>query len=493
MKLSDLTGVLGVHKVAGAFEDFDLKGIACDSKKVSNNFLFVAIKGNACDGHNFIEEAISKGAKAAVIESGGSQEFLSLRRRKGAAQLIAVEDTRKALAALAAAFYGNPSHDLKVIGVTGTNGKTTISYLIETLLQSSGRNPGVIGTINYRYNTKVFPSKNTTPGPLEMQSMLRKMRQEGCDYAIAEISSHALDQERSGGIKFRSAIFTNLTQDHLDYHSSIRNYFLAKSKLFRALPSSSLAIINKDDAYGRKLIGMTGARVFTYAIDSDADLTAASLKFGLDRTEFRLKVKGKKIDIETPLIGRHNVYNMLAAASAGINEGLSLEDIRAAFLKIGPIPGRLEKVETKKDFFCFVDYAHTEDALRNVIGSIREVCGKKIIVVFGCGGDRDKSKRPKMGVAVTQLADYCIVTSDNPRSEKASDIIRDIVKGIKKDNYCVVPDRREAIKKSLSLAGSGDAVLIAGKGHENYQILGARTIHFDDRQEVRECLRLKNC
>ena len=405
---------------------------------------------------------------------------------------IEVKDTRKVLAKLVTEFYGDPSSRLKVIGITGTNGKTTISYLLEALLKESGLNPAVIGTVNYRFRDKVIPAKNTTPGPIELQSMLADMLSVGVDYTVMEVSSHALDQNRTEGIDFYSAIFTNLTQDHLDYHNTLEDYFSAKSKLFRNLSSNSFAIINNDDEYGRRLKELTRGQMITYAIVNPSDVMAKDLRFNITGSEFLIKAKEKEIPFKTPLIGRHNVYNILAVIAFALKENINLERIKEAIKNFSVIPGRLEKIDFSGSFSVFVDYAHTQDALSNVIKTLRELSKNRIIVVFGCGGQRDRTKRPKMGRVVSELADYAIITNDNPRLEQPEKIIDDIRKGIKNDNYCVIPERFEAIKKSLSLAKAGDIVLVAGKGHENYQILRDKVIHFDDRETVRQCLASMN-
>jgi UDP-N-acetylmuramoyl-L-alanyl-D-glutamate--2,6-diaminopimelate ligase len=465
-----------------------VQGISCNSKLVKNNSIFVAIKGNKEDGHRFIQEAIERGAKAVIVQTSAYQDT----RTSGKISFIRVKDTRRALAKLVTKFYANPSSKIKVIGITGTNGKTTVSYLIESILREAGFNPAVIGTINYRFQDKVISSTNTTPGPIELQSMLAEMLEEGINYAIIEVSSHALHQDRTEGITFHSAIFTNLTQDHLDYHKTKANYFRAKSKLFSNLSQNCFAIINNDDAYGIKMKRLTKAKIITYGINSPADIQARDISFNIAQTEFTLKTTKGQANFKTRLIGRHNVYNILASIAFALSEGLSLEVIKSAIERFNFVPGRLERINANGGFSVFVDYAHTEDALRNVIQTLRQLSQKRIIVVFGCGGERDKTKRPKMGYVVSELADYAIITSDNPRSEDPNAIINDIKSGINKDNYCIIPQRQEAIIKSLSLAKSGDIILVAGKGHENYQILKDKVVHFDDRQVIRECLKLMN-
>lgn len=466
-------------------DDFEVKAISCHSKKVSRGCLFVAVKGAKEDGSKFIDEAVENGASAVVTETSAAKKYAAQKN----IPFLAVKDTRLALAYLAAGFYGNPAKTIKAVGITGTNGKTTISYLIESLLKKAGRNPAVIGTINYRFNDIVVDSNNTTPGPVELQSILARMDKGNVDYCLMEVSSHALDQQRTLGIDFRSAVFTNLTQDHLDYHKTMRDYFSAKAALFTNLLPEAFAVINFDDAYGRKLKKISRCKVVTYGIEKSACVMAKEIKFDLAHTEFVVSAGPRRLKCKTKLIGMHNVYNLLAAIGWAMEEGLELPLIQSAVEEFNPVPGRLEKIDFKGDFSVFVDYAHTDDALRNVLNTLRQVSPNRIIVVFGCGGERDKTKRPKMGRVVSELADYAVITDDNPRSEDPQEIIRDITQGIAGHNYCVIPDRSLAIKKSLSIAGSGDIVVIAGKGHENYQILKSGKIFFDDRLAARECLK----
>jgi UDP-N-acetylmuramoyl-L-alanyl-D-glutamate--2,6-diaminopimelate ligase len=482
MKIKQLIRTLDIFE--RPFSNFKVKGISCNSKDVLDDYVFVAIKGNREDGTRFINEAIEKGAKAVIVQSpvSGLQSPVKV-------PLIKVKDTRRALAKLAAEFYGNPSRKINVIGITGTNGKTTVSYLLEELLKKARFLPAVIGTINYRFKDKIIPAKNTTPGPIELQSMLTRMLKEDINYCIIEVSSHALDQERVEGIDFHSAIFTNLTQDHLDYHKTLENYFQVKAKLFKDISPSSFIVINNDDRYGRRLKRLTCAKVISYGIKNKADVVAKGIRFDIKHTEFRLVSFKGEMDFKTKLIGRHNVYNILATVAWALRGGIDLFTIKSAIEEFSFVPGRLERIDFDRRFSIFVDYAHTEDALRNIILTLRQLTQKRIIVVFGCGGERDKTKRPKMGRTVSELSDYAIITNDNPRSEDPDEIIQNIKKGIRKRNFCVIPDRLRAIKKSLSLAKSGDIVLVAGKGHENYQILKDRIIHFDDCETIRECLK----
>jgi len=484
MKIREIINNTGLRFSRADVADFCVKGVTGNSKEVKKDYIFVAIKGNRADGNKFIQEAIDKGASAVITSETRS------RASKERVSFLKAENTRQALAKLAAEFYGNPSRKVRVAGVTGTNGKTTVTYLIEAILKEGHFNPAVIGTVNYRFNDKSVLSKNTTPGPVELQAMLARMASSDVDYCIMEVSSHALDQDRVCGIDFACAIFTNLTQDHLDYHKNLEGYFRAKARLFYGLDRKAFAVINSDDKYGRRLFNLTNARVISYGIDNKAaDIRAKGIKFNARFTEFTLTACGKEICLKTPLIGRHNVYNILAAWAWASGEGISTPVLKSVISKFSFVPGRLERVGINADFSVFVDYAHTDDALKNILVSLRQVSKKRIIVVFGCGGERDKTKRPKMGRVATRLSDYAIITNDNPRSEDPRKIIRDITAGIVKNNYCIIPDRFTAIKKSISLAKSGDIVLVAGKGHENYQILADRTVKFNDREAVRRCLR----
>jgi len=494
MKLKALIESSGFSLPRG-FKNFEVKGVTSDSRKAQENFIFVAVKGSDFDGHDFIQQAIEQGARAVVGLVDSSQ--LTADKK---VTYIRVADTRRALAELASQFYDQPSLRMTVTGITGTNGKTTVSYLIEHILKSAQFTPGVIGTINYRFKDKILNASNTTPGPERLQALLDQMQKEKVDYAIIEVSSHALDQERVGAIKFCTAIFTNLTKDHLDYHHDLNSYFAAKAKLFRGLPTEGFAILNIDDVHTSKLIKLTRAYVVTYGLGNHADITAKDININLKGTEFILRLrysiskkfatKVDKLMLSTSLIGRHNIYNILAAVAFGLTQRIDLEIISEAIKRFTGVPGRLERIPTEDDFSVFVDYAHTEDALRKVIESLRPLCKGRLCVVFGCGGNRDKNKRPKMGRVVTELADLAIITTDNPRNEEPQDIINDITAGINKQNFKVVIDRKEAIKEILSETSKDDIILIAGKGHENYQILKDRIIHFDDREVVRECLGL---
>lgn len=489
MKIKELVKSLDSDINYSNLPDFEVSGISCNSKEIKENFIFVAVKGNHEDGNKYIDEAIKRGARVVLVQG-------SLRRGENISKekcfIIEVKDTRRAQAVLASEFYGHPSLKIKVVGITGTNGKTTAAYLIEALLKEAGVLPSVIGTINYRFKDRIIPSKNTTPGSIELQSMLSEMLKQGIDYVIMEVSSHGLEQFRTCGINFHSALFTNLTRDHLDYHKTLENYFKAKSLLFKSLRPSSFAVLNNDDRFGERIKRMTCAKIITYGIEKDADVRARDIKFDGQHTTFKLISRKEEMDFTTRLIGRHNVYNILAAIAWAKEEDLNTAVIRAALENFFQVPGRLERVNFNGAFSAFVDYAHTEDALKSVIQTLRSICQNRIIVVFGCGGERDKGKRPKMGRVVSELADYAIITSDNPRSEDPLKIINEIKQGMRKANFCVVPERLEAIKRALSLAKTGDIVLVAGKGHEDYQVIKDKVIPFSDAKVIRTCLKSMN-
>jgi UDP-N-acetylmuramoyl-L-alanyl-D-glutamate--2,6-diaminopimelate ligase len=489
MKLSELLKSLQVYHSDTDLHsaDFAVRGIACDSKLVSDGLVFVAVRGQAYDGHNFIQEAIGRKALAVVVDLQSNSQRIP---KSANIPFIYVSDTRRALASLAAQFYANPYDKMRVTGITGTNGKTTVSYLLEQVARRAGFRPGVIGTVNYRYSDKIISSLNTTPGSLQLQWLGGQMFSEGVTHAIMEVSSHALDQQRVSGIRFAAAVFTNLTQDHLDYHPTLEDYFQAKATLFTSLAEGAAAIINLDDDYGKRLCAYVPGRSITYGMSRAADVYARDIRFFTNGTQLTIYTPDSSMRITTSLIGRHNVLNILAAAAWARSEAIAPDVFKQAIESFAQVPGRLERIDSDRGFTVFVDYAHTEDALKNVISSLREVTAGKIIVVFGCGGDRDKTKRPKMGQVVSELADYAVVTSDNPRSENPADIIQDIIKGAINQNYCVVVERLEAIKKSFSLAANGDIILVAGKGHEDQQIIKDTVIPFSDKEAVKSCLAL---
>jgi len=484
MNLKQLLENIYDGNIDQSYQDWNISSLSCDSRAIEKNSLFVALSGAQFDGKEFIAQAVDKGACVVVADD-------PLLNRQSTEKVCYLYDSQPFvfLRKLAQKYFGKSSDKIRVIGVTGTNGKTTIVYLMESILKSAGLNSGIIGTINYRIGNKTTPSLNTTPGFLQNQNLLAEMVREHTDYCIMEVSSHALDQGRVDLIDFKTAIFTNLTSDHMDYHKTRENYFNAKSKLFTELSSGANAVINVDDGHGRKLISMTDANIITYGIDNQADVMAKDIQAHISGTQFKLVCPEGQANIRTNLVGRYNISNILAAAAAGLAEGLSLDQIKKGIEQLRMVSGRLEKIEYGQDFTILIDYAHTQDALENVLETIRETSDAKIILVFGCGGDRDKTKRSKMGHVADQLADRIIITNDNPRTEDPQSIIDDIVAGIHGDHHEVIINREEAIQKAMDIARPGDVVLITGKGHERYQIFNDKTINFDERQIIREYLR----
>ena len=469
--------------------DLEISGIFANSKEVKAGSLFVAVKGAKADGSEFIAEAVANGAVCVAAED------ICLAVKYPEVEFVRVKDSRYALAVLADEFFNHPSEQIKAVGITGTNGKTTITYLIRAILEQAGLSSGVIGTINYSFKDKVLAAVNTTPGPLELQYLLREMASCGCDYCLMEVSSHSLEQKRTAAIDFKAAIFTNLTQDHLDYHLNMENYFLAKAKLFSSLSQTAWAIVNIDSPYASRLKDLTRGKFIGYGIGSRAGLPACQtavrargLKLGIDGSEFDLEYEGHKTRIKTNLIGRHNIYNILASAAFAFSQNIKPEDIQAALTKFSGVKGRLERVKDVQDRFVFVDYAHTPDALENVLAALKEFSSNRLTVVFGCGGERDRLKRPLMGRTAEKYADRIIITSDNPRGEEPGTIAGEITCGIKNKEYKVILDRKEAIAYALGNSLFGETILIAGKGHEDYQIFKDRKIYFDDVQAVRECV-----
>ncbi len=487
MKLKELLDQIYSNPVDKEYLNWDIQSLSSDSRKVEPNSIFVALKGQSFNGELFIDKAISAGAKVIV-----STRAIPLSEAKGQVCYLHVDQPSEFLRQLTLKFYGDPSRKMHVIGVTGTNGKTTFTYLMESIVQVHHKSCGVIGTINCRLGDEVKVSQNTTPSLVENQQILADMRRKGADYCVMEVSSHALDQGRVDLIEFSTGVFTNLTSDHLDYHKTRENYFLAKSLLFKNLSSNAHAVINIDDPYGQKLISLTKAKVITYGIDHNAHVKAVDVEIGIAGNKFKLITPNGERVVQTKLVGRYNVYNMLAAVACALGEKFSFDKIVEALEQFETVPGRLEKVDYGQNFSVFIDFAHTQDALENVLRTIRRATNKKIILVFGCGGDRDKRKRPLMGKVASQLADFSIVTSDNPRSEEPGAIVEDIVKGFENKNYAVIVDRKEAIAKALTTAHPGDVVIVAGKGHETYQIFKDQTIKFNERQIIRELLNVNH-
>jgi UDP-N-acetylmuramoyl-L-alanyl-D-glutamate--2,6-diaminopimelate ligase len=498
----------------------EIFGIAYDSRSVKDGFLFFAVKGEKADGHDFIGDAIDKGAAAVVYDK--SRDISAYAKERPDIAWIGVPDCRDAMAFISHRFYRRPSEGLEVIGITGTNGKTTTSYLIKSVFEKWGKSAGLIGTISYLIKDKVYEAPHTTPESPDFQALLREMSDKGCSHVVAEVSSHALSQKRADYTKFRAAVFTNLTRDHLDFHPTMEDYFRAKERLFlELLAEDGIAIINCDDPSGERLIAdlkFKNIKTITYAVNNkDADVRACDIKSAFKGTAFKVRAKDEEFEISSPLVGITNVYNVLSAVCAALSLNIPIETIKEGIAMTGLVRGRFEKVDMGQDFLAVVDYAHTEDALERLLLTARQLldayrfakkteelmrekreqfaaveraCEKgKIITVFGCGGNRDKGKRSRMGEIAAKLSDFVIVTSDNPRSEDPKGIIRDIEKGIAGDNYIIIPDRKVAISMAVELASSGDIVLVAGKGHEDYQEVGGVRHKFSDRSALEHAIK----
>lgn len=487
MLLKDLLRNIYTKPLPAGVEELVIESISCDSRLKQSQGLFVALEGFKVKGEDFIREAIDQGA-VVVAKKGGHRRLANYIIPDGVV-VLDVANPQLFLHQVALRFFDYPSRRVRTIGVTGTNGKTTITYILESIFKAHHQPCAVIGTVNYRLAGKILPSKNTTPGFLENQSHLAQLAVLKIPTCVMEVSSHALQQGRVEGIDYVSAIFTNLTQDHLDYHKNMEGYFKAKSILFKNLNDHAAAIINEDDPYGQQLIRLSKGMVVTYGMKPSAQVRAQSIESSLNGTRLDVIFPVGKISVTTHLIGQHNVYNILAACACAWKEGIGFDQIRHGIETIPCVPGRMETVEAGQDYFVFIDYAHTEDGLVNVLEALRAASHSKIILVFGCGGDRDRGKRPKMAAAACRLADYSIVTSDNPRSEDPEAIIAEMIPGFMKDNYEVIVDRQQAIAHALKMAQPGQIVLIAGKGHEDYQIFKDRTVEFNERKIVQELIK----
>lgn len=471
--------------------DIEVTGISYDSRKVAPGHVFVCIEGYKTDGHDYIRAALEKGAVALMIQKPVEVP--------AGIPYVQTTDTRKALALISSNFAGNPSDQLKMIGVTGTNGKTTTTYLIEQILKEKGYKVGLIGTIMNKIGDRVYPVTNTTPESLDLQLLLKEMVDEGITHVVMEVSSHALDLDRVYGIEYDTAVFTNITQDHLDFHKTMDKYLEAKQKLFANLDryktknSKKNAIINMDDQASAKLIEASTGSVVTYGVNSSCQVKAGNISLRSDGVSFEVYTQGHETTLSLHLTGLFNVYNSLAAFAVGLAEDIAPEEIKAALESVKGVPGRMEKVDEGQDFAVLVDYAHTPDGLENIIKAARAFAKGRVITVFGCGGDRDRTKRAIMGELSGRLSDYSLLTSDNPRTEDPLFILSQIEEGIRRvverDKYSILPDRREAIRYAVNMAQSGDVLLIAGKGHETYQLVQDQVLHFDDREVASELLK----
>jgi UDP-N-acetylmuramoyl-L-alanyl-D-glutamate--2,6-diaminopimelate ligase len=465
-------------------------GIAYDSRAVVPGAVFVALKGQHADGTTFAKQAIERGVAAIVSEQPAPPDVH--------VPWAIVEDARRALAVLAAAFYREPSGDMRVVGITGTNGKTTTAYLIAALFEAAGVQCGLLGTVGYRTGPGEAGTREaarTTPEAPDLQALLRQMVERGCGACAMEVSSHALSLHRVDGMQFAAGVFTNLTRDHLDFHADMDDYFRAKRRLFEMLPRDAPSVLNIDDPRGASLVD-AGGKPLTYAINRAADITPGPLSYSLDGLDFDVRTPAGAVHVRSRLVGRPNVYNILAAVSTAIALSLPIDAIERGLQSLEGVPGRFQVVSTADDrVTVVVDYAHTDDALRNLLETARPLAAGRLITVFGCGGDRDRTKRPLMGAVASRLSDLIVITSDNPRSEDPHRIIEEVQRGITADTTregmprpLAIADRREAIAKAIELARPGDVVLIAGKGHEKYQAIGNRVLPFDDVAVAREAL-----
>lgn len=486
MILKHLLASISVLRVEGDL-DREVTGIALDSRHVSPGKVFVACRGLNSDGHDYISEAIDRGAIAVICERNG---FASHRAAK-----IVVENTRAIVPVLACEFHGHPSRKLKVVGITGTNGKTTTSFLLKNLLEAQGIRTGLITTVHYDVAGHILPASRTTPEAPDLQHLLAQMVREGCDACVMEVSSHALEQGRVNGTEFDVGVFTNLTHDHLDYHRTMEGYFEAKAKFFTLLERSSKparAIINGDDEYGRRLLaGTKTPNPISFGLLGDTTLQATQLDLDPTGMHFTVDDVGEKIAVGSQLLGRHNVYNSLAALGVAKALGLDVEQTVESMAKTPPVPGRLERVDMGQSFNVIVDYAHTADALENILTTLREITGNRILLAFGCGGNRDVGKRTKMGEVAARLAHYTVVTSDNPRKEPPAAIAAQIEAGyrsVRAEGSRTILDRHAAIRDVIRHARTGDTVVIAGKGHETFQELSDAVIPFDDRRHAAEVI-----
>lgn len=483
MRFSELLDQSGVA-VSRRRGDADVTSVVVDSRRCEPGCCFVAVRGSADDGHRYIAQAVAAGAAAVVCEdpAGAGEEVA----------LAVVDRSQTAVGSLAQAFHGWPGRRLTAIAVTGTNGKTTVAYLLRSILTEAGKKPAMLGTVCYQTGRRTVEAGTTTPDAIQLARMTAEMVDAGMTHLVMEVSSHASDQGRAAGMDFCAGVFTNLSGDHLDYHGSMASYRDAKRRLFEGLSPDAWAVVNRDDAAGEAMAAATRAKVLWYGLSPLADLHAQIRRIDAEGTDMVLVQGDERTEVLTPLIGRHNVFNCLAAAGAAKALGLGAEAIVAGLERAGNVPGRLERVDVPAPYAVFVDYAHTDDALTNILSAVRPVTAGRVILVFGCGGDRDRTKRPRMARTAEDLADRVVVTSDNPRTERPEDIIDEILVGFTEQGRAeaiVEPDRRRAITEAIALAEAGDVVLIAGKGHENYQVLGAERVHFDDAEVAAEVMR----
>ncbi len=485
MQLTEIAAFLGLSIQSGGEQN--ITGIQYNSQKVQPGNIFVCIQGEKTDGHNYVADAVSRGAVAVLAAH-------TLSDLPAQVSLLIAENPRLAMASLADMWYQFPDRKMRVIGVTGTNGKTTTTHLIKWVLEQQGYATGLVGTIHNVVGALDVPSSNTTPESLELFALFNEMVKNGYQYGVMEVSSHALKQGRVSACRFAAGVFTNLTQDHLDYHGTFEDYLESKTKLFSMLNQTgdfpAYGVVNIDDGAASSFIQAANVPVWTYGLGASADVQAKDFHLTAGGTQLTICYQGKEYLAKIPLIGKFNIYNALAAITVLLAEGIAMEAILVALASAPQVPGRFELVDYGQDFAVVVDYAHTPDGLENVLSTAREITHGRVISVFGCGGDRDKTKRPIMGAIGGKYSDFAIITSDNPRTENPYAILEQVEAGIKKEtnHYVVEESRGAAIAKAIAMAEPGDLIMIAGKGHENYQLVNGETLHFDDREEARSCL-----
>lgn len=489
--LKDIISTLDAQELQGD-QNVSIQDITADSRAVKPNSLFIALDGATVDGHNYIDKAVAAGTVAVIVSKPVTVP--------DDVCVITVSDTRQAMMVCVPYFFDYPANRMRMVGVTGTNGKTTTTHMIRHILKAQGHKVGVIGTVHIMIGDTSYPIHNTTPDVVDLQHILYQMVQENVEYCVMEVSSHALALGRVSGVEFDTAVFTNLTQDHLDFHKTFENYLAAKCKLFEQVSASDQvkdnkgAVINIDDSYGHRVMEKTTAPTITYSTLGKGTLNASDVHMSTKNSQYTVNYKGESYPVSMNTTGLFNVYNTLAAIGACLQEGISMEAIDTALKTFSSVPGRFELIEEGQDFAVVVDYAHTPDGLQNILETAKAIKENRIIIVFGCGGDRDATKRPIMGRIAAEYGDKIYVTSDNPRTEDPVQIVKDVEVGVKEalrdgTSYEVIVDRREAINHAIHDAKAGDIVIIAGKGHENYQILKNETIHFDDREEARKALK----
>ena len=472
-------------KVLNMGKPAKFKDIEYDSRRICEGGIFAALEGFKVDGHDFIDAAVKNGASMVIVSKDVEIKYPDV-------TYVKVEDLRKKLGKIASNYYDEPQNNLKIVGITGTNGKTTTTYIMETLL---GENIARLGTIEYKIGDEIIDAPNTTPESLDIIKMCKKAVDKGINYLVMEVSSHALELGRVDMLKFDTAVFTNLTQDHLDFHKTMENYFEAKLKLFSKLKDGAKGVVNIDDEWGKKLYKKESSKCVSISLDT-ANITGRIAEYTNHDMVVEIAYKGEKYSFTTELMGKFNLYNILGAIGAATALGIDINDIIEKMKSVKKVPGRFETINEKQDYMVVVDYAHTDDGLINILQALKELKKGKIITVFGAGGDRDKTKRPKMAKAAAKYSDYVIITSDNPRTEDPSEILKDVEAGLieinfPKERYEIIEQRENAIAKAVEIVQTGDIVLIAGKGHETYQIIGKEKHHFDDREVARKYIKVK--